>query len=305
MKTKLKSSDFFVFVSVKSLSLIFFIFISGCLNAQQKVIQLYDGIAPGSENWTWNEKETNKNVMNTRLVYNVSHPTLTVFLPDPSMATGTAVIICPGGAFRTLFIDVQGFDIARELNKKGITAFVLKYRLVHCLTDNPWQEMVDKVEDTKLSGANAPIIKMAIEDAKASMIYIRQHAAEFRIDTNRIGLMGFSAGGTLTASVAYNFSVESKPDFVALMYAPIVNYVEKKSVPQDAPPMFIAAATDDHIVPVSNSVNLYNDWIDSKHSAELHLYSKSDHGLADFPANRWIDRFEEWLDVLGLLKPDR
>src|SRR5580765_1548729 len=103
MKTKIKSSDIFVFVSVKSLSLIFFIFISGCLNAQQKVIQLYDGIAPGSENWTWNEKETNKNVMNTRLVYNVSHPTLTVFLPDPSVATGTAVIICPGGAFRTLF----------------------------------------------------------------------------------------------------------------------------------------------------------------------------------------------------------
>ena len=144
---------------------------------------------------------------------------------------------------------------------------------------------------------------MAIEDAKTSMIYIRQHAAELGIDTNRIGLMGFSAGGTLTASVAYNFSVESKPDFVALMYAAIANYVEKKSVPQDAPPMFIAAATDDHIVPVSNSVNLYNDWIDSKHSAELHLYSKSDHGLADFPANRWIDRFEEWLDVQAYLKP--
>src|SRR5881392_4453073 len=115
--------------------LVLLLIISSFAHAQQKVIQLYNGAAPGSEKWNWEEKENNKNMWSTKVVYNVSHPTLTVFTPDASVANGTAVIICPGGAFHALSINSEGSEVAKWLNKKGVTAFVLKYRLVHSLTD--------------------------------------------------------------------------------------------------------------------------------------------------------------------------
>ena len=281
------------------------IIISTSLTAQQKVIQLYNGAAPGSEKWTWSEKETNKFAINTRIAYNVTHPTLTVFLPDPAIANGTAVIICPGGGFHFLMVDYEGTNVAKELNKKGVTVFVLKYRVVHSLTDDPWQETMNSSKDSaKFYQEIAPVADMAAEDTKAAITYVLQHAGDFRIDVKRTGLMGFSAGGILTASVAYNYTPETRPDFVALIYASTKG-IKKTGVQQDAPPIFIAATTDDQRVPVSNSINLYDDWIDSKHSAELHLYSKGGHGLQGFPANSWIIRFEEWLDVQGFLKSDK
>jgi acetyl esterase/lipase len=106
--------------------------------AQQKVIQLYNGAAPGSEQWTYNE-QVYKAGTKEALVYNVSHPTLTVYPADPSKANGTAVIVCPGGAFYILAIVHEGTDVAHWLNEKGVTVFILKYRLGHSLTDNPGQ----------------------------------------------------------------------------------------------------------------------------------------------------------------------
>src|SRR6476659_2174618 len=100
------------------------VFTTTSIKAQEKVIHLYNGVAPGSENWNWDEKENDQNFWNTRLVYNVSHPTLTVFSPDPAANTGTAVIICPGGAFYVLAIDKEGNDVAKWLAKKGVTCFV-------------------------------------------------------------------------------------------------------------------------------------------------------------------------------------
>ncbi|MDP9042798.1 MAG: alpha/beta hydrolase [Bacteroidota bacterium] len=285
----------------KPIFLIFLVFLSATLAAQQKIIQLYNGAAPGSEKWIWNEKETNKNMLNTRIAYNVTHPTLTVFLPK-SGGNGTSVIVCPGGGFHVLLVDLEGENIANELTKKGVTVFVLRYRLAHSLTDDPWQEMMTAVEDSaKSSQEITPIVEFGLEDTKTAIIYVRQHAGDFGVDVKRIGLMGFSAGGYLAAYLAYNYTPETRPDFVAPIYAPAEG-IKKTNVQQDAPPMFIAAATNDHLVPVSNSVCLYNDWATSKHSVELHLYSKSDHGLQGFPANNWIIRFEEWLDVQGFLK---
>jgi acetyl esterase/lipase len=303
MKKPFAFTSLYIFFGLaRSFLFILSISISSSLAAQQKVIQLYNGAAPGSEKWTWNEKETNKNMLNTRIAYNVTHPTLTVFLPK-SGGNRTAVIICPGGGFHVLLVDYEGANVANELIKKGVTVFVLRYRLVHSFTDDPWQEMVNGFNDSaKSSQEIAPVVEMSVEDTKTAITYVRQHAGDFGVDGKRIGLMGFSAGGYLTASIAYNYTPETRPDFVALMYSPAEG-IKKTDVQQDAPPMFIAAATDDHLVPVSNSVDLYNDWIASKHSAELHLYSKSDHGLLGFPANTWIIHFEEWLDVQGFLKP--
>ncbi len=116
--------------------------------------------------------------------------------------------------------------------------------------------------------------------------------------------MGFSAGGTVSASLAYNYTPQTRPDFAAPFYAP-VDSIEKSGVPQDAPPLFIAAASDDERVPASNSIHLYSDWLAAKHTAELHIYAKGGHGLQGFPANSWKDRFSEWLNAQGLLKPKK
>jgi acetyl esterase/lipase len=117
-------------------SLFVLLLLSSTVSAQQ-VIQLYSGKPAGSENWNWQEQENTKNMFNTRVVYNVVQPTLTAYLPDAALATGTAVIIAPGGAFHTLSIESEGIDVAKWLNAKGIAAFVLKYRLVHMDTDDP------------------------------------------------------------------------------------------------------------------------------------------------------------------------
>lgn len=292
-------------VQVKLSLLILLLFLTTFTHAQQKVIQLYKGAAPGSENWNWEEKETNKNPLNTRIVYNVIHPTFEAFLPGASVANGTAVIVCPGGGYQVLLMDWEGVDIAHWLNKRGIAAFVLKYRTDHLVTNDPWGEMAGKINGKSFNKDIAPVLKLELEDAKTSILYLRQHAAEFKINPERIGIMGFSAGGTLSASLAYNYTPETRPDFAAPFYAP-VDLIEQSGVPQDAPPLFIAAATDDELVPASNSVHLYSDWIAAKHSAELHLFSKGGHGFdlkkQNLPVDSWKDLFLEWLGAQGLLK---
>ena len=292
-------------IFMKRFLMLFLLLAATCSYAQQ-VIPLYPGAAPGSESWTWDEQENNNNFFNTRVVYNVSKPTLTVFLPNPYFANGTAVIICPGGAFHTLSIDSEGNDVARWLNQKGVAAFVLKYRVVRSLTDDPVKELMAKMGDfKKLDEENAPVVPLAVSDGKQAIAYVRKHAAAFGINPNRIGIIGFSAGGTVTASVAYSYAPESKPDFAAPIY-PYMGAVEKMPVPADAPPLFIAAATDDQLGLASHSVQLYSDWIAARKSAELHMYQQGGHGFGmrrqDIPADSWIDRFGEWLDILGMLK---
>lgn len=137
-----------------------FLFAATSIRAQQKVIQLYNGTAPGSEGWTYNE-QVYKPGTKEELVYNVSHPTLTVYPADPSKATGTAVIVCPGGGFYILAINHEGIDVARWLNEKGITAFVLKYRLGQSMTDNPGQELGENMKKADFDKKISPIISLS------------------------------------------------------------------------------------------------------------------------------------------------
>ena len=277
-----------------------------CLSviAQERIIRLYDGPAPGSEGWKQEEKENRTNLWQTRVVYNVANPTLTVFQPDPVKAVGTAVVICPGGAFYALSIDSEGFDVARGLVAKGITGFVLKYRLVECQTDDPTTELMAKAGN--LGETVAPVVKLAMADGRAAVGYVRQHAREYGINPGRIGILGFSAGGTVVASVAYHYTPETRPSFVAPIYL-AYDWAIKGDVPADAPPMFILAASDDPLGLAPQSVRLYNDWTAAKKSAELHLLSKGGHGFGmrkqNLPSDRWIERFAEWLDAQGFLKP--
>jgi acetyl esterase/lipase len=263
----------------------------GFASGQNKIIQLYPGTAPNSKDWSWNEQETKKNPLNERIVYNVTHPSLTAFYPDSVSKNAATVIVCPGGGLHVLMIDHDGTRVARELNRKGIVVFVLKYRLVHSLTDDPWKEMISGSGE---SISESAILKMAENDAANSVIYVRVHATELGIDPRRIGIMGFSSGGTLANFLAFHSEKESRPDFVASIYG-ATEVSDKMEVPENAAPLFIAAASDDQLVPVSNSVNLYTAWVNSKHSVELHLYAKGRHGLHGFPAESWLIRFEEWL----------
>jgi acetyl esterase/lipase len=161
----------------------------------QQVINLYDGKAPGSESWTWSEKEQFSTLFNTQVVYNVSQPTLTAYLPQKNAATGTAVIIAPGGGFHALSINSEGIDVAKWLAAKGIACFVLKYRLVHSETDDPAKELMALLgNQKKLDSGNASVVPLAMQDGLTAMKYVRTHAADYSIDPKRIGFMGFSAG---------------------------------------------------------------------------------------------------------------
>ncbi|HEX8676266.1 MAG TPA: alpha/beta hydrolase, partial [Segetibacter sp.] len=274
----------------------------------QKVISLYPGKAPGSENWNWQEKESVKNMFNTPVVYNVAQPTLTAFLPPAALANGTAVIIAPGGAFHTLSINSEGTNVAKWLNAKGVAAFVLKYRLVHMDTEDPVAEVMKKMGDfKKLDEENDSVVNMAIADGLKAIEFVRNHATDYGVNPKRIGFMGFSAGGTVTMGTVFNSASANRPDFAAPIY-PYMNALKNQNIPADAPPLFICAATDDQLGLAQHSTNLYNKWISAKHVAELHMYEKGGHGFgmrkSEIPTDTWIERFGDWLELHGWLWPE-
>lgn len=289
----------------KQFAVLVFTLQASILSAQQKIFSLYDGPAPGSELWTWDEAENDNNAWKTKVVYNVSKPTLTVVAPEEGKANGTALIIAPGGVFHALSINSEGFDAAQWLAAKGVTCFVLKYRLAHSLTNDPVGEMNQKWGKKELDDENASVIPLAVADGRAAIAWVRKHADEFKIAPDRIGIMGFSAGGTVAASSLFGYNKSNRPDFVAPIYpyfpSPMIGTVAK-----DAPPIFIVTATDDGFNLAPQSVELYSKWISEKRDAEIHLYARGNHGFGmrkqNLPTDNWIERFNDWLDVQGLLK---
>lgn len=285
-----------------------FVLTGATVNSQNKVIQLYDGAAPGSESWAWSEAENDSNSWNTRVVYNVSKPTLTVFEPEKGKANGTAVIIAPGGAFHALAIDSEGHEVANWLTQKGVTCFVLRYRLARSHTNNPTKELEEKWGSEDFDEAVAATVPLSVADGREAIAWVRKHAAEFDVLPNRVGIMGFSAGGTVAAASLFGYTRETKPDFSAPVYPYFPNDMIG-TVEKDVPPLFILAATNDGLNLASHSVDLYNAWLNAKKDAELHMYARGDHGFGmrqqNFPTDDWIERFAEWLDVQGLMKaPD-
>lgn len=274
-------------------------------NAQQ-VIRLYEGKAPGSESWSWTEKISIQKEINSRFVYNVSEPTITAYLPDPLIANGTAILVAPGGGFHFLSIDNEGLDVAKWLNARGITAFVLKYRVVKSETDDPMSELIPFAGKWDAFDKNIePVLKLGMLDGLAAVKYVRSHAKEFKVDPNRIGFMGFSAGGTTTMSVVYNAREENRPNFVAPVYAYARAIIENE-VPKVKTPIFIVAASNDENGFASHSVQIYSKWLEAKQPAELHLYEKGGHGFGmtkkNLPVDTWIERFDDWLMMQGYIK---
>jgi len=271
--------------------------------AEEKVVRLYDGPAPGSEDWKHTERQVKVGSGIPPVVFNVAQPTLTVFQPQAGVANGTGVVICPGGGFCMLCVDHEGYDVARYLTAKGVTCFVLKYRLLPCKTDNPMREagsggdFLEKV---------APIIKLALADGLAALAHVRTHAQDYGVQPDRIGIMGFSAGGIVAASVAYNYTAETRPDFVAPVYLAHDLVIKGDGVRGDAPPLFVLAASDDQFGLAPQNVAIYQAWVAAKRPAELHVYAKGGHGFGmnkqNLPCDTWADRFADWLHMQGLLK---
>jgi acetyl esterase/lipase len=274
-------------------------------NAQQKEILLYKGLPPGSENWTWKEGLNNNNSVKVMTVYNVVHPTLTAYLPDQAIATGTAIIIAPGGGFHFLAIDHEGTNADQWLVKKGITVFILKYRLVHVTSDNPFDDMLNAPDPKAWDDESLPIIPLAVADGRAAIAYVRNHAAEYKISKDRIGFMGFSAGGRVAAGIAFGYNTDNRPNFIVPVYADMPESEQNLVLP-DAPPAFIVCAQDDEFGFATHAINLYTKWYAAKRPVEMHLFSSGGHGFgvgsSTNTTHNWMDRLVDWLTVQQLIK---
>jgi acetyl esterase/lipase len=274
------------------------------LCAAQDVIPLYPGTAPGSAQENYQEKQYYSKAWNTDVVANVTKPSLTVFKPSPELRNGSAVVICPGGGFMALSINSEGYDVAKYMVGKGVTAFGLKYRLAHTGDDATQEFSALFADRPKYQEMLKQELPRAIADGLAAVTYVRQHASEWGVSSDRVGIIGFSAGGTVTAAVAFHYAPEGRPAFVAPVYAG--GEFKDLFVPADAPPMFVAAATDDGLGLAPDSVALYEKWTSAHKSAELHMYAKGGHGFGmrkqNLPTDSWIDRFADWLELQGLIK---
>lgn len=281
----------------------------------QTVVPLYIGAIPGAKPAPSGFQELsvpgNDGVLR---VSKVTEPTLTVYLPEKDKATGTAVIICPGGGYGILAMGHEGFALAEKFNKLGIAAFVLKYRL-------PNDEiMVDK--------SFGPL-----QDAQQAMYLVRKNALQYHVNPDKIGIMGFSAGGHLAASLSVHYNdvkIENKgkinlrPDFSILIY-PVISFLEsphmgtannllgktgspeqqeyfsnERNVNAQTPTAFLVQAADDKSVPVQNSIIYAQALIKYNIPVEMHLYPFGGHGFGmnnKTTTDQWFDRLENWLKM--------
>jgi acetyl esterase/lipase len=259
---------------------------------------------PAKESWfrQWGEP----------MVRNVTNATLTPFLPDPAKANGTAVIVAPGGGFRWLSINNEGWKIAKALNAQGVAAFVLKYRLQPTPpTLDGFKEMMSRgfgpppPPPSGAAGTPAPRLPRfdltnQQADAEAAYALIVKNAEKWHVDTNRIGMMGFSAGAGLTM----HCELHSKAMKLAFI-APIYGGLGAVEVPKDAPPLFVALAIDDPLM-FHDDFGLIKSWHDAGKPVEFHLYQDGGHGFGmgypGHPTHWWFEVFTHWLDHNGFLK---
>ena len=298
--TKLKFLVFLITLSASSITF--------SVSAQE-TIRLWEGKAPGSEDWDYQEKISSFPGGGS-IVQNVVDPAMTAYLPDSSSANGAAIIVCPGGAFRMLSLDGEGANVAKWLNEHGFAAFVLKYRLY-----NPGSSKMAPVAPSKIklslkyANANpAPdnhelnnVIRLATNDGQQAIRLVRRNAKKWHVDPSKIGIMGFSAGGGVAVGTALLDDPEGYPNFIVSLYGPSMVDVH---VPKNAPPLFIAVAANHK--PVSlGCVALYSVWNEAGKSAELHVFSK---GRGPFgirkqglPSDEWPELFLRWIKGEGLI----
>lgn len=241
----------------------------------------------------------------SRFARNVSIATLTPFLPPKEIATGTAVIVAPGGGFRTLSMENEGWDVAKALVKKGVAAFVLKYRLNPTPPDMAgfeasMREMFSGTAKRPPTPSSSQIpLAPQIADARAAFQLVRSRAKEWNVDPNKVGMVGFSAGAMLTLSTAL-YGEDAKPAFIGNIYGPL-NAVK---APDDAPPLFIALAADDPFF-ANAGFGLIDSWKAAKRPVEFHLFEQGGHGFGMYnketTSTGWFEAFASWLRMHGFI----
>jgi acetyl esterase/lipase len=254
------------------------------------------------------DKEEFSDSANIVRISHVQNPTIEVFLPSKRNATGQAMVICPGGGYRILSYDWEGTDVAKFLNAYGIAGIVLKYRLPD--------------DDSNLIPHQSPLM-----DAQQAMKLVRKNAEQWNIASEKVGIMGFSAGGHLASTLGTHFDEESRPDFMALIY-PVISmdeeithmgsrnnllgeqesmelltyYSNEKQIKDNTPPTFLVHSTDDRAVPVKNSIEFYKGLIDKGISAEMHIYPTGGHGYGLASEHgylaTWPERLIDWMEGL-------
>ncbi len=261
-------------------------------SACSQTLNIWPGVAPGSENWTWEEKIVHNTPIGT-VVFNVVTPTLTAYLPEKTKATGTGIIIAPGGAFVALAIDLEGNNVARWLQSKGIAAFVLKYRIME-----KRQEGIPA--DLNMDEAG----KYGIADGIQAVKVVRQHAAEWGISPDRVGFMGFSAGAMVASAALLQQDGAARPNFAAPIYG--APFGAMPPIPAKLPPIFLAWAQDDALV-LEAVTKFYDSLKSAGHKPEAHIFSAGGHGFGmrkqGTSSDHWIDEFYYWLEAQGLTKP--
>jgi acetyl esterase/lipase len=272
---------------------------------QPDAIELGTGPLPGATTpESWHRQ------YGSQFARNVTVATLRPFLPDPSKASGAAVIVAPGGGFRTLSMENEGWNVARALADKGVAAFVLKYRLNQTPADLDAfaRPPARGAAGTPGGGASAPRaspgdmaarIAPQIADANAAFALVRANAAKWHVDPDRIGMIGFSAGAALTMATTLH-SHEAKPAFIGNIYGGL-SAVE---VPPDAPPLFAAVAADDPLLGAPN-FGLIESWRKANRPVEFHYYERGGHGFGMYPkettSTGWFDAYVKWLGMHGYL----
>ena len=237
---------------------------------------------------------------------NVSIATLTPFLPPKSKATGAAVIVAPGGGFRTLSMENEGWDVAKALNRKGVAAFVLKYRLNPTPADlaefaaPPRPPSSGNARRPPTSGDPSQALAPQIADATAAFALVRSRAAEWNIDPTKVGMIGFSAGAMLTMSTTL-YGKDVNPAFIGDIYGPL----GAVKVPSNAPPLFIALASDDPLMG-NGGFGLIDSWKAAKRPVEFHLFEQGGHGFGMYnketTSTGWFEAFASWLRMHGFIK---
>ncbi len=301
---------------MKQLTIFTFLLLSiGNVFCQEYKMRLWEGDPPNFKSSNLVEIYDTTDIVR---IEQVSVPDIAVFLPSKSIATGQAVVICPGGGYRILAYTKEGTDFAKWLNSKGIAAIVLKYRL-----PNP---------ESSVTPHLSPLL-----DAKRAIQMTRYHAEQWNIDPTKVGVMGFSAGGHVASTLGTHFDREitksgdvvsnfsNRPDFMILVY-PVISfnpeithsgsvnnlvgenpspeliklYSNELQVADDTPPTFLIHCQDDRAVPVQNSLRFYDSLLEHGISAEMHLYPEGGHGFGfgygKGQVENWTESLFRWLE---------
>jgi acetyl esterase/lipase len=270
-----------------------------------RVINIWPGVAPGSEQWK--QKETTIRSGPMQSIVNVTTPTLTAYLPDPAKATGTAVIIASGGGF--LFLGSEK-DVAEWLAGRGIAAFELKYRTAQLEGENDSQlGQSGRARFGAQLGNHALILedgKYGIADGIQAIKVLREHAAELGISPDRIVFMGFSAGGMITEYTAVNPDASARPNYAAPIYG--APFPDVPPIPKGVPPVFMEMAQDDNLAG-PQIVAFYDALKAAGYKPEFHIYEHGGHGWSmrkqGTTSDHWLDEFYWWLEAHGLTKPGK